>query len=379
MRVTYLSFVMTILWFSLAVWLGCMILLKSKKYRVELIGMLFLFALLRLFLPLSPREGLIIPSETIYPAIMNWIRTPLIGQNTVGELLLFLWAIVALGRLIWLMLRLIGQNRFWLHIPNLAAESELQKTARAVGQAIGCGVNIELTVSPTLAAPLQVGFLHPRILLPHNVEAFSEKAVDSILRHEICHFLGGDLWIKLSVQILGCVLWWNPVMPFLSRSVEQLLELRCDQRACRDLAEEDRLSYVNTLLQIIQNTPSEKRKISVSFLGSSEDIRIVQRFQLLLSGKPAPASKAKLLATFAICIALFVASYYVELQPHTAPPIESIEGGVTISPETSYILHTVDGNFDLYYEGIYITTLPEEALLTRPHCDLTIYEGDVPK
>lgn len=185
---------------------------------------------------------------------------------------------------------------------------------------MGCRGTIKLAVSSTSVTAYQMGFFHPHILLPHNVEALSRETVDSILRHELSHFLGGDLWIKLGVQLLGCVLWWNPMMPFLSWSVEQLLELRCDHRACRDMTDEARLSYADALLQVIQNDPPAKQKISLGFLGASEDARIVQRFQMLLSRKPFSISKTKLLASFAVCVVLFVASYYVELQPNTPPP-----------------------------------------------------------
>ena len=115
------------------------------------------------------------------------------------------------------------------------------------------------------------------------------------------------------------------MMPFLSWSVEQLPELRCDHRTCRDMTDEARLSYADALLQVIQNDPPAKQKISLGFLGASEDARIVQRFQMLLSRKPFSISKTKLLASFAVCVVLFVVSYYVELQPNTPPPTEDLE------------------------------------------------------
>lgn len=379
MHVTINSVLMTVLWFSLTTCLWCLILAKSTAYRVELIGVLFLFSLLRLFLPLTPRAGLIIDSKYVYPAVMAWVQAPLLGQFMVGEILLFLWAAVALVRLALLFGRLVKQNWFWLRIPRPAEGSELPATVREIGQAMGYRNDIELAVSSSSVTAYQVGFFHPRILLPHNVEALSQETVDSILRHELSHFLGGDLWIKLCVQILSCALWWNPVMPFLSRSVEQLLELRCDRRACLDLTNEARLSYADALLQVIQNDPPAKQKVSLGFLGASEDARIVQRFQMLLVKKPVSASKAKIVATVVVCAILFIGSYYVELQPGTIPGPDDVPGYVEISPETAYLIRTEDGSIQLYVEGEYFTTLPEEALTTSPHRDLKIYEGDIDK
>lgn len=381
MRVTYVSFVMTVLWFSLAVWLGCLILAKSKKYRVELIGVLLLLSLLRLFLPLSIRAGLAISSKYIYPAVLVWMRTPLLGQFTAGGFLLFLWVAVALVRLAWLIKRLTVQNHFWRQMPRLADESELPAIVQEIGRTMGCHDAIELAVSPASATAYQVGFFHPCILLPHNVETLSRKVMDSILRHELGHFLGGDLWIKLGVQILSCALWWNPVMPFLNRSVEQLLELRCDRRVCRDLNDEDRLSYADSLLQIIQNAPPAKRKISVGFLGSNEDIRIMQRFQMLLAEKPVSVSKVKIAATVAVCAVLFIGSYYVELQPNTAPGPEEIPGYIEVSPETAWLVQTEDGSIQLYIAGKQTETISKDMMSSAPYRNLPIYNYDeeVPK
>lgn len=379
MRVTINSVLMTVLWFTLAVGLGCLILSKSRRYRVELIGMLLLFSLLRLFMPLSPQKGIVILSQVVYPVALVWARAPLLGRLTGGGCLLLLWAAVVLTRLALLLGRLVKQERFWRCVPGPSVGSELLEMTLETARALGCRGTIELAVSPTSVTAYQVGFFHPRILLPHNVEALPHETVDSILRHELSHFLGGDLWIKLGVQILSCVLWWNPVMPFLSRSVEQLLELRCDRCACRDLTDEARLSYADALLQVIQNDPPAKQKVSLGFLGAREDARIVQRFQVLLSGKPSSASKVKLLASFAVCLVLFVASYYVELQPDTTPGSDDISGYVEISPETAYLIRTEDGSIQLYVEGEYFSTVPEEALTTSPHRDLKIYEGDVDK
>lgn len=379
MRITIASILMTVLWFSLATCLWCLILAKSKEYQVEPIGILLLFSLLRLFLPLSSRAGLAIDSKYIYPTVLAWLRGPLSGQFTVGEVLLFLWAAVALIRLAFLLCRLVKQDRFWLQMPHPVEGSKLSAMVWEIGRTMGYHKDIKMAVSPTSVTAYQVGFFHPRILLPHNVEELSQETVDSILRHELSHFLGGDLWIKLGVQILSCALWWNPVMPFLSQSVEQLLELRCDRRACRDLTDEARLSYADALLQVIQNNPPAKQKVSLSFLGASEDARIVQRFQMLLMKKPGSVSKGKIAATVAVCVILFIGSYYVELQPGTAPETDDMPGYVAISPETAYLIRSEDGSFQLYVEGEYFAPIPEEALAGYPIRDLKIYEGDVPK
>ena len=88
-----------------------------------------------------------------------------------------------------------------------------------------------------------------------------------MFRHELCHFLSRDLWIKVGFQVIGCVLWWNPVMPLLKRNVEQLLELRCDQKVCRRLSAEKQLSYMETLSVLMKLGSTGVAQVYMGYLG----------------------------------------------------------------------------------------------------------------
>ena len=57
---------------------------------------------------------------------------------------------------------------------------------------------------------------------------YSDQELYCALLHELFHFYHRDAWIKLLVQLLCSLLWWNPLMYLFQRDVTQTLELHCD-------------------------------------------------------------------------------------------------------------------------------------------------------
>ena len=52
----------------------------------------------------------------------------------------------------------------------------------------------------------------------------------------------------------------------------------------------------------------------------------------------------------------------------------SDEDYIDISPETSYILRTREGEYHLYFDGEFFTVIPESELSVSPHDELKIYK-----
>ena len=77
-----------------------------------------------------------------------------------------------------------------------------------------------------------------------------------------------------------------------------------------------------------------------------------------------------------MCIALFVVSYCMILQPWTAPTDEQTEiyHEVVMVPEESYILREFDGTLLFYCNNINYGEIPETLLEYEPFSKLHIYE-----
>ena len=280
------SIVMAMIWFTLASMIGHFILRRAEKCGLAFIGMIFLLTTIRIFAPLDIAGSIIIRSQVIYPTVQNWMRYPIAGSVTVGGCLILLWIAGAAFQFVGLLLDWKRQRKFRNKAMLQEGNGRLDMLFQKVADEFGHHGPFCLAVGENVTSVYQAGFLHPYILLPAQIELFSDEDICNMFRHELCHFLSRDLWIKAGFQVIGCVLWWNPVMPLLKRSVEQLLELRCDRKVCRQLSEEKQLSYMTTLSALVKHGSASVAQVYMGYLGQDNDTDIMQRFRMLLLGKP---------------------------------------------------------------------------------------------
>ena len=378
MPATPYSVVMAMIWFTLASLVGYFILRRAEKCGLAFIGMVFLLTTIRIFVPLDIAGSIIIRSHVVYPAIQNWMRCPIVESITVGDCLVFLWAAGAVFRFIGLVRKWTQQRKFRQEAAMQDGDDWLSPLFQKVAEELGYHGAFHLAAGGHVSSVYQTGFLHPYILLPTQIDMFSDEDICNMFRHELCHFLSRDLWIKAGFQVIGCVLWWNPVMPVLKRSVEQLLELRCDRKVCRQLSEEKQLSYMTTLSALVKHGSASVAQVYMGYLGQDNDTDMMQRFRMLLLGKPKTVERCRQIISCVLCLVLFIASYCVILQPWGEPDASSFEsvGTTNVGSELGYILCKSDGTLELYCEDEFVCTLTDATLNTEPFNEmLIIYEG----
>lgn len=373
------SIVMAMICFTLASLIGHFLLRRAEKCGLAFIAMVFLLTTIRMFAPLDVAGDRVIRSKVIYPAIQNWMRYPLAGPVTVGNCLILLWMAGAVFRFTGLAWKWMQQRKLRHEAELLSDDGWLIPLFEKVAEEWGYHGPFRIAVGENVSSVYQAGFLHPYILLPTQIDMFSDENICNMFRHELCHFLSKDLWIKAGFQVFGCVLWWNPVMPLLKRSIEQLLELRCDRKVCRRLTAEGQLSYMETLINLVKLGSTCTAQTYMGYLGRNSGDGVQQRIGMLLLNKPSRSERIRQIISCVLCLALFTASYCVILQPWREPDASSLETSGTIidgDSELAYILCKPDGTLELYCDDKFVCTLPDEFLYTEPFNEmLIIYEG----
>lgn len=241
MAVSSYSIVMALLWFTVAALIGCLILRKAEKDWLIFISAVFILAILRAVLPLEYARSLVIRSDTIYPAVQNILALQIFNNITVGGSLLILWGTGSVIQMLRFVRESIQQARFLKEISQEAPDDEndrLHVLFRGICHELGYRGKWKLTVSEEVLTVYQAGFFHPHIVFAQSITGASEQDICNVFRHEMQHFLGHDLWFSTGMKIAACLLWWNPVMSLLNRSILQLLELLCDKRACKSFSQE---------------------------------------------------------------------------------------------------------------------------------------------
>lgn len=378
MSISTYSIVMGIVWFSVTALIGSFLLRKTSKGGLLLIATIFVLALLRMFVPLDFDNSIVIRSEDWYPFLQNIFTRPLLGQVTFGTAMLSIWLIGAVIGVALLTGKLIRMYKSRKGVSLEQSSSKFLALAQEVSKELNYSGEIDLLLSVKASTAYQAGFIRPFILLPTRIDAFSDEEIRSMLRHELCHFLGNDLWIKTGIQFVHCILWWNPVMGLLSKSVEHILELRCDQRACKGLTQEAQFAYLQTLMHLVEVNSQKSSSIPMGYIGNSEDHNIIQRFKLIMEGNTRTLPSKKVICGILACIILFVASYAIILQPWIMPLVATEETAGSFTQNTTYIVHTAGDQYNLYVDGTFVGSLYEEQLKVEPICNYTIYEGGFP-
>lgn len=378
MSVSIYSIVMGILWFSLTALIGSFLLKNTTKGSLILVGLIFILGLFRVFIPLEFENSLIIHSKHWYPMLQDWIRSPLIGRYSAGACLLIIWILGAVIRFIAITRKYVLLWKYRTSAHMVQADSKWMKLANEIRAELNYSGEIDLAVSQSSSTAYQAGFFRPFILLPKQIDAFSDDDIRNMLRHELCHFLGKDMWIKAGLQIIACFLWWHPVIYLLNKSIEQMLELRCDACACANLTKEAQYSYLETLIRLAKSHCEHTPPLSVNYVGNSDEKNLIQRFQLIIASNRRTTPHAKVVFGMILCIVLFITSYCFIIQPWYAPPPETAFYTAGSSSDGFYLIRTSEGQYKLYYNETGILALNEDQLVQEPFCHYPIYEEGYP-
>jgi len=101
--------------------------------------------------------------------------------------------------------------------------------------------------SEFLEKPFVLGIVKPRIYLPFGMDP---KAQIYVLAHERCHIRRRDHWWKPLGYGLLCMYWFHPLVWLSFVLFCRDLELACDERAIREMEDEQRVEYSQTLLEL---------------------------------------------------------------------------------------------------------------------------------
>jgi len=84
--------------------------------------------------------------------------------------------------------------------------------------------------SNSLAAPVTWGIIHPVILVPAGFDQLPEESREAVLCHERAHIQSYDFLFRIAAEITRALIWFQPLMWFVSRRLREEQELACDDR-----------------------------------------------------------------------------------------------------------------------------------------------------
>ena len=378
MDINSFSIIMALVLFTVISAICSLFLYRTKSQHLWIIGFILVLCILRCLVPVEFKGTHNVNVWNIYPEIFAFLKIELFSGLRVRHLIVIISLTVSLVLLIRDGFKVRGQVKTNRSIPLHAKNERITQIAAKAAKVINCSAKIDVYVTRTMSSPIMTGFFHPVILIPEYVTEMNDLEIEYILRHEIAHYKGGDTWYKLAIQILVRLLWWNPAAYLLRRSVSQLLELRCDSRACHSLSPKERSDYSAVLLNAIHKTfEAPKKMISSGFVGNFDTLYMKQRLKILTTPVVPKRSALATIMIACICVTLYVGSYVFIVQPAAPPPeVEADNSMVMITPETAWLVPVENNQYELWVNGTYSATIPQELLTTPPFNQLPIHEKE---
>lgn len=179
---------------------------------------------------------------TLAPGASNMALAPI---DHLLPLLVLLWL---LGVLV-VAARALRQWRALARVAREWAQShnELDALLAGLTRRFGFVRRIRVLVSARVDTPMLIGWIKPVILLPTAVAlGFPRQQVELILAHELGHLRRYDHLVNLGQALLETLLFYHPVVHWISREVRNERELCCDELVLRLTRGEPR-EYARTL------------------------------------------------------------------------------------------------------------------------------------
>lgn len=215
-----------------------------------------------------------------------------------------------------------------------------------------------------IASPMITGIRKPYILIPENF-GMKEQDLYYILRHETAHFFHQDLLLRFFSELLGILYWWNPFMILLKRQITTMLELRIDLQITESPDPQERLNYLDCLLNAAKAGISAPAIPAISLCSAGESL-LTQRFSIIMNSQKKKTCRKKQVLLSLFMAGLYFFSIFFIFEPSGSLPSE--EEIFTVTPEDSYLVENPDGTYDFYHDKIYQSTISriDETLLDLP-------------
>lgn len=114
---------------------------------------------------------------------------------------------------------------------------------------------ILLKKSDDVAAPMLVGVFKPVIYVPDR--EIEREELKMIFMHELTHYKRRDLWYKWFSLAVNALHWFNPFIYVIVRNINELCELSCDVSVTKDMTDDEKKKYMNTIIGLLEKGDKE--------------------------------------------------------------------------------------------------------------------------
>ncbi len=231
-----------------------------------------------------------------------------------------MWLCICLG----LMARLWRAFRTMTAIKRLASPLpfDLAARARRLVRESGLSRPVFVGVSTRIKFPMAAGLGDPTILIPEYLLAKLEPAeMDAIVLHELVHLRRWDDWTKLLQRMIEAILFFNPVVHWIGRKLDQAREMACDDRVVAQTGQPT--DYARCLTKLAEINVSGRGLLVPGALVNRKFI--FRRLDRVLNTARPTSGRRSGLHLAAIAATVFLAvTLLVQISPAVSLPLEPL-------------------------------------------------------
>lgn len=356
--VSFWSVLSATLWFVLAFLVLCVLRGHTEflmRHGTTAWSIAVVLTIVRLLLPLDSERMFVLRSYKLLPMLRRALDYQPVAGISVSLFLKVLWLAGSLCGIGFIVYGIARDSRRLQRIPALPLTSQVQDAV------LQCNISTDtVCVTTAVTMPMSTGLLHPTIYLPDG--QYDEADLVWILKHEMSHIAGHDAWLRLGFLVFRCVFWWNPLVHLAQKSVDEILELRCDKVVLSSMSTDERIAYVEALHHVGHQTS----QTILPLIGANTFVQPNKGNALLLRVKTAlddpPRWDKTAIAALVLSLVLFAVSYAFIPQPaELTPPEDTIPMSV-VSPGATYLKRTPSGDYEFWSDGEFVGILSADML-----------------
>lgn len=122
-----------------------------------------------------------------------------------------------------------------------------------------------------ISSPLITGIVKPMLLLPRT--DMSEEQMSNVLSHEMVHLKRNDILYKWFATIVKCIHWFNPIMYFVTSTINKECEISCDYEVVKTMSMEQKIGYVDTIIALISTDKTRVNALTTEMSGKKKSLK----------------------------------------------------------------------------------------------------------
>jgi bla regulator protein blaR1 len=204
-------------------------------------------SVVHIILPAPAQSASVSPSEAVAGAPTAWDR---LRPRGAFEWAAVVWAVGTIAWFVWQGRRVLRFRRRVLRADD--APPDVAAAVSQIADALGIVRPPAVKIATGIGSPMLWGWgrsavvLFPRDLLPR----LSVEARDTLLAHELAHYLRRDHWVRVLEFVATGLYWWHPAVWLARNGIEAAEEECCDAWVVGGLAASPR-RYAEALLATV--------------------------------------------------------------------------------------------------------------------------------